>query len=451
MGVIFNDNKGAFKWKSSPLIQLENLTITAGRKTQTYDFPLSSKRLIQDLGQAPKTFTVSGVINLVNNDSQQNIRDSIKSAFEAQGSGDLTFPSQGITYNVALIEPASIIENIVNSQGILRVNATFSEVTENIKESKYKGTNIGAVAKKKDEIKAGAVGGTLAGSELAQKLKDAKDGKDVSGGAGSFGAKLENLFNTTLKKSGQFKKDLIAKINDLSFQMQDIASQVQAGGGDVTNFLNSIEVFTNSAGILANSPSLLIQSINLSITSLEQAMERGFDNVANRDDAFINQVKILFNQNKTEESRYIDLDYRANRSAEFFNTLNTSIQVQAFMGYAERSTVKEYTTSGEISSVKNDLTEQFNELDFVNNPEIKDSVEELYLLTMSTLDNINNSLPAIKTITVPYAVGLSTLAYVLYLPKTPQELTEGKNLLLSVNSFENVFDIQGEINFLAKE
>lgn len=98
---------------------VDTSTTDGGRKVVTHEYPQSSKRFVEDLGELQETYTLNG---FVHGDDYAQKRDNLIAALKNPGRGQLIHPMFGVITVVA--KPYNLNETMVEF-GIARFTMTF--------------------------------------------------------------------------------------------------------------------------------------------------------------------------------------------------------------------------------------------------------------------------------------------------------------------------------------
>lgn len=232
--------KGApFYWR--------RLNTQLGKKSVTHNYPGTSRRFVEDMGELPKTFSVEAVISgRPGSDEYFQNKKALENALSSPGPGYLVHPTYGRVLVTA--KPASVTEDL-KRLGEARYSLTFE---------------------KSDET-ARPVGNTSTARQIEIRRQQALN-EIIEVATDSW---------TVPDSPGVF--DIVAdNIQGLANQMNDVVAVVSAPRDDAYKVFNSIQSLTDSARDLVSQPD-----------GLFNAMNGIFDQVLNMDDEFDSQLDRL--------------------------------------------------------------------------------------------------------------------------------------------------------------
>lgn len=106
---------------------VDSATTTAGRKTQTFEYPNQKYRYVEDLGENLKSFSLKAIVT--GGDDYLLRREALIIALQRKGSGVLTHPFYGLVFVV--VKNYSIDEDMT-TLGECRIDISFEETRSNI-------------------------------------------------------------------------------------------------------------------------------------------------------------------------------------------------------------------------------------------------------------------------------------------------------------------------------
>lgn len=347
----FNDlQKGSYK--GVPFLMASG-SVAGGNKNVVHAYPNSSRQSVENLGQTPRSFTLSLIIPSTNYAQR---RDDLLRVIEEGTPGPLIHPLYGRIENV-LVGPFTLTEDLTElGDGKLSVPFLIDNGPNVPQEA---GVSVSAVAKKRAALD----------SALETGLSDG--------------------FNVTPGFLGSFEAATAA--------VQDVATTLQMGVNaavdQVSDYIRAVQDLSDSAAALVQVPSNLANSL----TALQAQANGIFDNLA---DAYANfqghfSVGILTTVPDAVTGTAAQIETATNT-----NALTTFNRTQA-LGYAYENVVQlTFVTVDDVNTVQDQLSEQFYAV--VDRPELSTAARDALIdLRLAAYDRLEAAkLTARQVVTV---------------------------------------------------
>jgi len=217
-----------------------------GQKTAEHNFPGSSKRNIQDLGEMPDTFVVSAIIH---GDDYITDVSRLKQILSEGGIGDFIHPSQG-TFQVKSTGFTLVEDD--RDKGRARFEINFAAASQEVQPIARR-SNVGSIAKRSEAVKSALSDRITTGynvdSSLRSNFTDATNQiKEISDGflknSQQFSPNVPGLaeFKRTVDDFSQNATTLVQKPNSLAldlFGLFDAFDGIQTTSGNSFRELSS--------------------------------------------------------------------------------------------------------------------------------------------------------------------------------------------------------------------
>lgn len=232
-----------WKLEGVPFLVRRPATTKGGRKTATYEFINSSKRVVEDLGLLQKTFQLEGIIS--NTDGQYFLkRNALINTLETEGTKVLSHAFFGKF--IVVPRPYSLVESVANL-GEAVFNMTFDRAEDRIE--------------------------PLADAFTQSKIEELKQV--------SLNAFKENVADN-YKNSPSFPFNFTvatAYLEGLANQFDEITSTFNRALSEIDNFSEQLNDFRNSILQLVNLPgqlALTLENLYASAVSLAETPAEAF-------------------------------------------------------------------------------------------------------------------------------------------------------------------------------
>ncbi len=372
-----------------------------GRKTATHEFPDSSIRVVEDLGEDNDIFTVNFEIDYNNNFSA---RDNFINALRQEGSGLLILPME---------QPEEV--TVVNfnrndsksALGITAFNITFQKSDKNRFPQIVEG-NTGLVSSLKDEILQENT------NAFVQLWSDVTDNK------AKFDSAVAKVANT---------------INDRAQGIRRVASNIRSTTDGFAALANSLNDIIQAVNVLVTAPSDLATSFQFALSNFETA----YDNAQDTFDSIGQLLGFTAGDQDILQIGGTQADKLDNQ-----NLMNSLISVNALaIGYNQAVNIT-YNNTDELNKSVSILENGFLALSRDAIPDdLYNSILELRKEVNNIFKNLTVGLPVVTLINYVNPRPLAVLVYELY------GSLDLINDIEDLNSFRDTSNISGDVRILS--
>lgn len=396
--MVFN-NLYDCSFRGVPFLIAGESTLESGRKGVTHEFPLTSRRVFEDLGGFQDKFSVVGIIH---GDGQAyfQLRDRLRAALDEEGIGILVHPFYG---SVSVISKTFIIKENQTELGKATFNMSFERVETPVFPSQTTNNKNLLI-------------------DQSQNVID------------SIQSDFEGIYNVTRTSFINFN-DAVSKFNDIAQALTIDNITVPLGQENVSIFNASLEKYTD--GIVGNIFKESEQADNLFQTLSD------FSSVAENATDQIDISSNLFDFG--EEDTAIDAT-TLNRQERQTNreVINSTVRAVSLMQNYITATQVEFKNDEQLNQLRGNLETQYTA---INNDSILSDA------TLTSITNARNELriflnneafnvsrvTAIETNSIPYSV----LSYTLY------GNSNNTDAIIDLNNANDALVAKGNIKILS--
>lgn len=302
-------------YKGVPFL-VTSASLSGGRKDVKHSFPNSDTQVIEDLGLAPRSYSLEIVIT---GDNYIQVRDRIISTLEEGGAGPLVHPFYGRIENIAA--RTYTLSEDMTGLGAGRLSVSFEpSIGTGIPTATI--TTLNGVAAKNEELQAAVNADIVEGFSITESF------------TGNFTAGVDLL------------NGVVDAIEDKTDLLQAAADQIDAYTQQISDFSNNVLSLVQAPQALADSLGSLFDSIDNLYPSIEAtaAVLAGFFDFGD-DDVVLN----------------VTTAGRAER-AQNQAVVNASMQSMA-LGYAYLNAVQiDFENTDEIEAAADELEIQYQKI-----------------------------------------------------------------------------------------
>jgi prophage DNA circulation protein len=389
------DNLQQGSYRGVPFL-IGDVTTDEGRKTVTHEYPNTDRREVEDLGLLQGIFSITG---LVKTQEDFKLRDRLREALNAPGSGELVHPFFGTVTVTA--KPFSLTEN-TRELGIARFTMTF-EVSQD----------------------------PIFPAQTSVKTSLIKSLSDIL--LGSINSDIVDTFNVARASVTNYKAALV-KLQSIGDKFSSIGRSVSAVTGNISSFSATVTSFTS--GITSNifSPSALADSISdtfLQFDTLGADVKSQF-NLAKQlfgfgDDDPIIETTTVARQEKADNQLILNSAMRASAIAlAYNNAANITYENELELLEVRQSLEDEYKAITEDTNLSGDTL---------------DALQELRNVSREFFEDVSVTVSKIRNITVN-TIPMSILAYDYY------GNTDNTEALIELNDTRDVSFVSGSLQIL---
>jgi len=376
---------------------IETSSVAGGRKDVKHSFPNSDRQAIEDMGLAPRVYTVNAVIT---GDDYFAARDRFIAVLEEGGPGVLIHPLYGQQENI-VARTYTLSENLT-SLGDGKISIVF-EVSN----------DIGVPTQSQN---------TLSLIEAANDTLTAAVGDDIAAN-----------YNVTAAYSNSFT-DAVTKLDDMVTEINEKTAFVQASADEINAFNQSLNDFSASITSFVQSPVALAESINNLYT--------GINNLYPTALATIEVLKGLFDFGDDDTARVEDTASRIERNLNdriMNQTTQTIALGYAYLNYAQI----DFLTVEDIDETADVLETQYQKIMATEGltDETKSSLTDLRVQMQAFFDE--QKLTAKQLITInTNPISARLLAYQYY-----GDSSDGEQIA-ELNGTDDVTFLEGDVRIL---
>lgn len=301
-----------------------------GQKVAVHEFPGSSRRSIQDLGQLPDRFVVSAILH---GDNYIADVSRFKEILSEGGLGDFIHPSQG-TFKVKSTGFTLVEDD--RDKGRARFEINFAAASQEVQPIARR-SNVGSIAKKSEAVK----------SALSDRIK--------------------TEYNADPSQRGNFT-DAVNQLNEISDGFINNSKQFSPNVPGLAEFQREVDDFIKNSKKLIQNPGNLATAL----FSLFDA----FDGIQTTSGNSFRQLSSFFDFGDNDvpnRNNTAGLIQRTNNR----NILRTSVQAGSLAEAYREASLIEFQTVPEIDAVSDELDAQYIK---IKNQIDGDSRRELSLL-----------------------------------------------------------------------
>lgn len=376
-----------------------SLSVEQGRKTSIKEYPLSNRRLVEDLGPLPPTFTVDATVHGDQNTYFERL-NRLKGALNQPGTGELIVPEEGsITVSVSTYTISTSQKNLGRSN----FRITFLQSSSNVQPTPNSNL-VGTINNQSDVV---------------------------------FET-IKNDFVTNYNVSPQYKNNYLAslkKLNKVYELFKNSTSGFVNNEGFINNYFSDLEKFKQDIPSIVSNPQAISDQIvalfnsanNLGLTAQQRFdLSKEFYDFGN-DDTPIQIPTAEINERNTNDSMINQLVQLGGLNQSYRNTPQVNYVTDDQLEVNRSVVIEQFNDSNQNLNIASNTLFQLE-----NN---RDLVTEFFRLAEANVFNIAE----IETKEIP----LTKLTYLLY-----EELMN-YDQLLDLNNIKDPSFVSGVVKVLS--